>query len=122
MPSIQQTSSAYFDLARTTKSDKSLEYDVIASVTAQLKAASESNVTYQKSVEALDRNRRMWGVIATSVADSENSYPEELRANLFYLFEFTSYMTQKILVHDAKIDALVDINMAVLRGLKGNIT
>mgnify|MGYP001796370721 CR=1 FL=1 len=59
----------------------------------------------------------MWSLIASSVGDSENQFPPELKARLFYLYEFTLLHSRKVLKGDADIHPLVDINLAILRGL-----
>ena len=47
------------------------------------------------------------------------SLPPALRAQLFYLYEFTDQHSRKVLAGNASIEVLVDINTAVMRGLRG---
>ncbi len=76
----------YSNAEFSTKSNRTLEYDAVAAVTANLKRASNNNTSFQLLTSALDKNTRMWAIIAASVADPKNSYPPELKASLFYLY------------------------------------
>ncbi|HHX91755.1 MAG TPA: flagellar biosynthesis regulator FlhF, partial [Paracoccus sp.] len=67
---------------------------------------------------AMHDNRRLWSAFATDLADSDNQYPRDLRARLFYLAEFVNQHTEKALSGDAPAGVLVDINLAVMRGLR----
>lgn len=69
-------------------------------------------------VRALNRNERLWTEIGVQVADSENQLPQELRAKLFFIAQFVALQTSRILKSEANVASLVEINVAVLRGLK----
>lgn len=118
MNTVHYNSSGYEKSMPATKSKRSLEYDTIAAITSRLKKAGEQPDNYTAYVEALDSNRRMWGVIATSMLDPQNTYPNSLKSKLYYLFEFTSSYSQNALNEKSSLDVLIDINKAVLRGLK----
>lgn len=109
----------YASHAATTRTDRRAEYDVIARVTHRLRdAAATSKTNFAAYAEALHENRRLWTALAVDVADAENALPQALRARVFYLAEFTQHHTQKILREKASVMPLLEINMAVLRGLK----
>jgi flagellar protein FlaF len=55
--------------------------------------------------------------MAVDVADKDNSLPSSLRAQIFYLAEFTELHSSKVINEDANVDVLIEINTAVLRGL-----
>lgn len=118
MTQAQHAYNAYASPATPTKTDKSLEYDVVARVTSGLRAASSDVENFGLTARAVDENRRMWSLIASSVGDSDNQYPPELKAQLFYLYEFTLLHSRKILQGEADVHPLVDINLSILRGLK----
>lgn len=114
---------AYSQSARTTKTARSTEYELIAHVTHRIKSAAEAGpMAYPRLVEALSDNQRIWTFLAADVADKENALPEDLRARIFYLAEFVQQHTSKILMKKARITPLLEINAAILRGLssKGN--
>ena len=95
------------------------EYEVIARITHRLKTAAENPVTdFAGLVAALHENRSLWTVLATDVANPENALSPELRAQIFYLAEFTNQHTSKVLASIATPAPLLEINTAILRGLK----
>lgn len=48
-----------------------------------------------------------------------NGLPQDLRARLFYLYQFTEHHSGKVLADQGSVDVLIDINTAVMRGLRG---
>lgn len=110
---------AYAQSAAPTRTPRDTEYEAISRITHRLKsAAARKSVDYTGFVQALHENRRLWGVLATGVADPENALPNDLRARLFYLAEFTELHSSQVLNNKAAVDPLLEINMAVLRGLR----
>lgn len=101
---------------------RAMEYDLMARVTAALKSAeAEGQPGFPALARALDRNLRMWSALAADVAGAENGLPRELRARLFYLYEFTVQHSRAVLDGREKASVLVDINTAVMRGLRGEV-
>lgn len=102
------------------RSQRSIEYDLFARVTKRLTAAwATRSHDFAGLVRALHDNTTMWRTLASDVAEPENGLPKPLRARLFYLYEFTAQHSPKILEDQASIEVLVDINTAVMRGLRG---
>ena len=102
------------------RSPRSVEYDLLAKCTIKLRSAwanRESDIV--SLVQALSDNNRVWSVLAINVASPENSLPASLRAQLFYLYEFVALQSQRIRQKEAEIDVLIDINMLVMKGLRG---
>ena len=114
---MQQAQAAYQDLSGPTKTDRALEYEAIARVTARLKRTNDQISEFGALVSAIDENRNLWRFIATSVSDAENQLPKNLRAQLFFLAEFTSLHSKKVLAKEANATPLIDINLSVMRGL-----
>jgi flagellar biosynthesis activator protein FlaF len=96
------------------------EYQAFARATHQLSKAIESD-GFIELVVALEENRKLWSVLANDVLKEGNALPRQLRAQIFYLSEFTRQQSLKLLgkAADADAEALVDINKAVMRGLRG---
>jgi len=65
----------------------------------------------------MHENRQMWLILATDVAHEDNGLTKELRAQIFYLAEFTELHTAKVLRGQASAEPLIEINTAILRGL-----
>ena len=109
----------YLGSMKSTRSERRTEYEVIAQITRELRdAAARARKDFPAYVEALDRNRKLWQAFAIDVSHDENPLPDELRARIFYLAEFTENHTRKILRERVSVLPLLEINMAILRGLK----
>jgi flagellar biosynthesis activator protein FlaF len=103
------------------RSARSIEYDILARTTQRLTAAAHrKGEDFAGFVAALHDNQRLWSTFAADVANDDNGLPRALRARLFYLFEFTETHSRNILEGYGSVDVLVDINTAVLRGLRGD--
>jgi flagellar protein FlaF len=116
-----------FHLARTAyataapvRPPRSVEYDAFARVTERLKQGAGDHASFPGLVSALAENQHLWTILAADVADADNALPESLRARIFYLAEFTRAHTRKVLRRMATPDALVEINLAVMRGLRAS--
>ncbi|MBL9059767.1 MAG: flagellar biosynthesis regulator FlaF [Mangrovicoccus sp.] len=115
-----------FDMARTAyspanaavRTPQSNEYEAFVRVTRRLKAADRPDAPFPEIVQALHENRRLWTFIATSVADGDNALPSDLRARLFYLGQFVEHHSRLVLRGEGALGVLVDINAAVMRGLR----
>lgn len=104
-----------------TRSPRSIEYDLFARATQRLSCAwSQRAEDYPAFVRALHDNTRLWRTLAVDVSDRENALPGELRARLFYLYEFTAEHSRRLLKGEGSAEVLVDINKAVMRGLRGD--
>lgn len=102
---------------------RSVEYDLLARITHQLRDASaraDTPTGKPALVAALAENDRVWGTFALDVAEGGNGLPSALRAQLFYLYEFTLQHSRKVRDGSASAAVLVDINTAVMRGLRGD--
>jgi flagellar protein FlaF len=109
---------AYAAGAAPTRTEKGLEYEVIARITYKLRtAAAQKETAFAAFAEALNDNRRLWQLLASDVANDGNQLPAPLRARIFYLAEFTFTHTRKVMARKDDVQALIDINTAIMRGL-----
>jgi flagellar protein FlaF len=100
------------------KSARDTEIEIILETTRRLKSAHQNRVKrYSAFADALQTNRKLWIVLATDVARAENALPSELKARIFYLNEFVQHQTRLVLRDDVAIEPLLDVNLAILRGL-----
>lgn len=103
-----------------TRSLRSVEYDLLASISQRLRATWAARATdFPALVGALTDNTRLWSALASDVALPGNALPAALRARLFYLYEFTATHSRAVQDGKASVEVLVDINLAVMRGLRG---
>ncbi|MGB3246032.1 MAG: flagellar biosynthesis regulator FlaF [Sulfitobacter sp.] len=117
MNSYAMAQRAYAPSAAPTRSTRSIEYDVIARITFRLKSAINKG-SFPMLLEALHENRKLWRTLAIDVADDANGLPDDLRARLFYLAEFTDHHTRRVIRKEADAVPLLEVNTAILRGLK----
>ena len=111
---------AYQGADQPIRTPRGIEYDAFARVTHGLKSAnSGQGQDFPALARALHENRRLWTALAVDVADPGNKLPASLRARIFYLAEFTQVHTQRILTTKSTPDVLIDINTAMMRGLRG---
>lgn len=116
MPAIHEARRAYGGPASPVRTPRQAEHQVLSAVTARLAAAVAAGLLPTLAA-ALHDNRRLWTRLAADVADDGNGLPEELRARIFWLAEFTHAHTGRVLSGQAGAEVLVEINAAVLRGL-----
>lgn len=120
MNALTNARRAYSAASTPTRTSKSVEYEAVARITNRLRTAGSGDAAgFAALAEALCDNTRLWNIFATEVADPANPLPAELRARLFYLAEFTRQHTSKVLARQATVEPLLDVNAAILRGLRG---
>lgn len=115
--SLAQT--AYAASATPVRTERGTEYAAFQKVTARLNKAHRDHAPMTERASALHDNRKLWTILASDLADSDNGLPQALRAQLFYLAEFSLLQSRKALDDSDALAALVDINTAVMRGLSG---
>lgn len=102
------------------RTPRQVEYDLLARITQRLaKAWARRAEDYPAFVAALSENTRLWSTFAADLVDPGNRLPEKLRGQLFYLFRFTDEHSRAILDNRGSAEVLIDINKAVMRGLRG---
>lgn len=110
---------AYSAAAAPIRTPQDAEYEILARITRQIRRAAEKrSLGFAELAAALHENRKLWTVFAVDVADPENRLPRDLRARVFYLSEFTEIHTGRVLAGKAGVEPLLEINTAVLRGLR----
>lgn len=62
-------------------------------------------------------NRKLWTLLVSDIADPNNKLSNEIKANIFYLGEFVEYHSRKVISENSTLTPLIDINLALLRGL-----
>ena len=113
--------SAYARPEAPHRTPRSVEYDLLARTTKRLVSAWDNRAhSFHGLMAALDENMRLWATLASDVAEAENTLPPKLRAQLFYLYEFTTLHSRAIRDNQGSVEVLIDINTAVMRGLRGD--
>ena len=102
------------------RTPRSIEYDLLARCTQALSIAwIKRKQDFPALAKALRENLQLWATLAADVAEPTNGLPKDLRAKLFYLYEFTAEHSRAVLENRASVEVLIDINTAVMKGLRG---
>ncbi|OUS19593.1 flagellar biosynthesis regulatory protein FlaF [Litorivita pollutaquae] len=110
---------AYTNQAAPIRTTRGTEYEVFAKITHRLNAAArKGKMGFPALASAIHDNRKLWTMLAADVADDDNGLPNDLRARIFYLAEFTQVHSRKVLKSEASAAALIEINAAMMRGLR----
>ncbi len=117
MNAIAQAQAAYAGSKAPTKTDRSAEYEVIARISYRMKKAIQHD-DFPALIDALYENNKLWTALLVDVANPENALPDELRANIAYLASFTQQHSHKVMRKAASAVPLLEINAAILKGLK----
>jgi len=117
---LEMAQTAYASATTQIRTPRATEYEIFGKITRRIRDASRGGrESFRALASALHDNRRFWTILALDIAGQDNGLPPELRARLFYLNEFTQQHTSKVLSGRASADILVEINTAVMRGLRG---
>lgn len=121
MNAVERAQTAYGSVRAPVRTPRSVEYEALARTTHALKRASQKGAPgYGDLVAALHENRKLWLLLGTTVVDADNALPIELRAKLGYLADFCVAHTTKVLRQESSAEVLIDINLAVMGGLRGS--
>jgi len=111
---------AYATPTNAHKSPRAVEYDLFAQITAEMRKAQDSTLTkFADLAAALHRNRALWSELAFDLASDDNALPVSLKAQLLSLSQFAITHTNAVLAGEEDAQVLIDINLAIMRGLKG---
>lgn len=107
--------------ANAVRTARDAEYDVISRVTRLLRQSDRSGRS-AGTIMAVHKNNQLWTILASDLADPDNMLPDETRAGLLSLAGFSLRHGHAVLAGDATTDALIDINMSIMKGLRGEGT
>jgi flagellar protein FlaF len=112
----------YFQAAAPIRTERGAEYGVFARVTAALAALDETDKRqFPALASAVTDNQRLWAALADDLASEGNRLPTPLRGQLIGIAEFVRRHTMQVLAGRASIAALIDINTAIMKGLRGEV-
>lgn len=119
MNALVNAKHAYASAKSPTSTPKDLEFEAIARITRRMITASRQGRTgFSALAEAVHDNRKLWQIFQTDIADTGNGLPEDLKEQILYLAAFTNQYTSKVLSRKAGVAPLVEINTAIMRGLR----
>lgn len=109
---------AYGSVIRRTEDPRDIEYRVLARAVALLEAAAQPGAGPAEMPAAIHENRLVWSAFAADLASPDNAWDEVLRARLLSLARWVFAESDRVLRAGRGIGALVDVNRAVMSGLK----
>ncbi|WP_299968593.1 flagellar biosynthesis regulator FlaF [uncultured Roseobacter sp.] len=118
MNAYAQAQSAYAPATAPTRTARRAEYEVIARISHRLKKAIKDD-DFPALAAALYENNKLWTTLAVDVLNEDNLLPDDLRARIVYLANFTRLHTQKVLRKEETAVPLLEINAMILGGLSG---
>jgi len=66
-------------------------------------------------------NADLWSTLAADLADDGNDLPDDLKARLLSLAIFSIRQSHRAIAGNAEPAALIDINLAIMKGLRGEV-
>jgi flagellar protein FlaF len=115
---LDQARAAYGASARVTRTTRDTEFEILARITRHLKMAAAPGAPFADLARALHDNRALWGAFAVDLATPGNGLPAELRSGLLGLARFVEEQSSRILSGAGSVEVLIDINTAIMRGLR----
>lgn len=104
------------------RTPRAAEYGVFAQVTQRLMAVDENDRSgFAQLADAVVDNQRLWAALSEDLMGEHNALPLALRAQLVSLAEFVRRHSISVLGGKASIAALVDVNTAIMKGLRGDV-
>ena len=116
MNAILNAQNAYRRDAQPIRTHRGTEYEAFVHVTGHLK--SSATLGFAELAAAIHDNRKLWTILAADVATPDNALPDDLRARILYLAEFTRIHSSQVLSSRASPEPLIDVNTAIMRGLR----
>ncbi len=115
---------AYRNVEKATLSQRDLEATVLSKAAMQLQAIKENWGRDDHDAElesALNYNQKVWSFFQAELTMEDNPLPDEIKRNLLALSLFVDRRTFEALAYPApeKLDVLINININVSAGLRG---
>ncbi len=112
----------YTNSQRELASDKAIEIHIFSSITSRMRAINMEEIgAMSKLAEALNDNVKLWNILMIDLTRPENPLPHSLKTSIIELAEFTQKHTFKVLSGSANHDVLIDINTAIINGLRESL-
>lgn len=108
---------AYRQAQAASESPRETEYRLFAQVTRSLMAAEQSGKRDHTFFDALDWNRQMWSAFSSDCGAKGNQLPDTLRAQIISISIWVSKYSSEVARNKAPMDALIDVNRAIMEGL-----
>ena len=113
---------AYGEVTSRTANNGQIEYALFDEITQALKSVDQDELPSPAVWgDAIDRNLKLWQILATDLMSDANQLDPNLKRNLVALSESVRRISYNVLSRKAEIAELVEINEIIMQGLAGNI-
>ena len=118
---------AYRDVEKATLPQRDLEASVLTKAAMRLQSARDSWSSadnYAQLNDTLQYNQRLWTFFQAELTTEDNPLPEEIKRNLLSLSLYVDRRTFEVMAYPApeKLDILININLNIAAGLRGETT
>lgn len=115
---------AYRNVEKATLSQRDIEATVLTKAAMQLQSIREGwtqDDLDARLSDALDYNQRVWSFFQAELSMEDNPLPDQVKRNLLALSLFVDRRTFEALAYPSpeKLDALININLNIAAGLRG---
>lgn len=108
-----------YQRARTmTETPRATECRLMRQITGEMIAARDAGLSGVPLTPVLFRNREVWNAFASACAARGNNLPDALRASIVSLGLWVDRYTSDVAAGRDEIDALIDVNRAIIQGLE----
>lgn len=106
-----------------TSTPRAMEYQIFAQITSRISTAHKKDgpTAFAEFAQALHDNVRLWSILAIDAAGDGNQLAPALRAQIVSLAGFVRNETGRVLARENEPDTLIDVNTAIMRGLRGAV-
>lgn len=113
-----QTHIGYQQSSASVRTPRNTEFEAFTVITRELASALDIHPNNpSRLANSIHQNRRLWGLLAASVAEEQNELPNDLRARIFSLAEFVRVQSSRVLANRADGKILIEINQSIMQGL-----
>jgi flagellar biosynthesis activator protein FlaF len=109
---------SYRRVQKAAESPRDAEYRLFAQVTSALLTVQDQHLRGPALVDALDWNRRVWSALSSDCSLPDNGLPGNVRGQIISLALWVSRYSSDVASGAAGVDALIDVNRAIMDGLK----
>lgn len=108
---------AYHSVMNQAGSERLTQHRALATVTAGLVKARDSELAGPPLIEVLHTNRQLWDIFASDCGSVGNGLPNKLRAQVISLAIFVNRYSSDVARGHGDINDLIEINRNIMGGL-----
>jgi flagellar protein FlaF len=114
---------AYQRASAQAESPREAEYRIFGLVTAGLiNAQREGRGNLAGLAHAIDRNRRLWSILAQDCANPDNALSGPVRAQIISISMWVSKYSSQVIRDGEDIAPLIEVNRSMMQGLSPETT